>query len=144
MCEITGEIAPTDGAAGRMGEVSLTAAGERAAVGSGSSGFDVRAAAMPMTVLVATASIACILAVAAAAATAAAVGMEELGLGPISAFGGVIARPTLNCQVEKLINYLADLTSKISYRNNCPPKSNKFMLAIASSAACLVAYSMNP
>lgn len=46
--------------------------------------------------MLATASIAWILAVAAAAATAAAVGIIELVDGPISAFGGVIARPTLN------------------------------------------------
>lgn len=81
------------------------------------------AADKPSTALLATASIAWILAVAAAAATAAAVGMDELTVGPIRAFGGVIARPT---------------------RSNCPPKSNKFMLWIASSIACLVEYSMNP
>lgn len=81
------------------------------------------AADNPNTALLATASIAWILAVAAAAATAAAVGIEEFTVGPIRAFGGVIARPT---------------------RNSWPPKSNKFMLVIASSIACFVEYSMKP
>lgn len=76
------------------------------------------------TALLATASIACIFAVAAAAATAAAVGIILVPLGgPIKAFGGVIALPTLRY---------------------CPPKSNKFIDAIASKAACIVSYSIKP
>lgn len=49
-----------------------------------------------------------ILAVAAAAATAAAVGIEEFNVGPIRAFGGVIARPTLKHE-----------TFEIQQRNEC-------------------------
>lgn len=91
--------------------------------------------------LLATASMAWILAVAAAAATAAAVGRTlDPVEGPKRALGGVMARPTL----ERPFNYKNTDRILISYRKYCPPKSKRFMLAIASFAACAVSYSIKP
>lgn len=61
---------------------------------------------LPNTALLATASIAWIFAVAAAAATAAAVGIDEFNEGPIKAFGGVIARPTLYERFKMKTEYI--------------------------------------
>ena len=68
-------------------------------------------------------SIAVILAVTAAAATAAAVGIELGHVGAWAASGGVTAFPT---------------------RKYCPPRSNKFIDAIASCAACGPSNSIKP